>query len=79
MIVDLILDRKDGAAYRAPEFYRECVRYGDVGDEITRAMDLGTEEDVKNALCKYIDDQEYSSEIKKYIRSVEWLTGHERY
>lgn len=79
MIVDLILDRKDGVEYHAPDFYRNCVCYGDVGEEITRAMDLGTEEDVKKALCQYIDDQEYNPEIKKYIMSVEWLTGHERY
>ena len=79
MIVDLILDRADGAEYHTPDFYRNCVCYGDVGEDITRAMDNGTEDDVKEALCQYIDEQEYNPEIKNYVRSVDWLTGHERY
>lgn len=30
-------------------------------------------EDVRNALCQYIDENEYNPEIKKYINSVNWL------
>lgn len=73
MIIDLILDRKDGYRYNAHEFYGEVMEYGEVGFEITCAMDEGTEEDVKNALCQYIDENEYNPEIKKYINSVNWL------
>lgn len=73
MIIDLILDRKDGYRYNAHEFYGEVMEYGEVGFEITRAMDEGTEEDVKNALCQYIDENEYNPEIKKYINYVNWL------
>lgn len=73
MIIDLILDRKDGESYRADSFYRNVVRYGEIGDAITRAMDFGTEKDVKKALCSYIDDQDYNPEIKHFINSVNWL------
>ena len=77
MIIDLILDRKDGTKYDATEFYRNCVRYGDVGIDITRAMDLGTESDVQKALCEYIDCNEYNPAIKEYVRSVRWLPTFE--
>lgn len=79
MIIDRILDRKDSEArtghddYRANDFYFEVLCYGKIGDEITRAMDYGTEEDVKNALCRYIDKGEYNPEIKTYINSKAWL------
>ncbi len=59
--------------YTAAAFYREIVRYGAVGHGITAAMDYGTEEDVKRALCDYIDKNEYNPEIKEYINSVNWL------
>ena len=60
MIVDLILDRKDDAfdrlGYNAHDFYMACMSYGRIADDITRAMDGGTEEDVKAALKKYVLD-----------------------
>ncbi len=79
MIVDLILNRKDNEKYRgkdtynAHDFYYSCMRYGRIADPITAAMDGGTEEQVKNSLCAYIDDQDYNPEIKKYINSKNWL------
>lgn len=73
MIIDCILDRKDGDPYSPEQFYRDVFEYGDVGFDITRAMDGGTEQDVKNALKQYIDKQGYAPEIKDYIDSVEWL------
>lgn len=73
MIIDLILDRKDGIPYNAKKFYNDCMEYGEISHEITRAMDVGTEENVINELCKYIDEQDYNPEIKKYIQSVKWL------
>lgn len=45
----------------------------EMNGDISRAMDYGTEEDVKKALCDYIDNNEYNPEIKKYIRSKEWM------
>lgn len=81
MIIDCILDRKDNEkydgydSYNAHDFYIDVLGYGSIGDDITRAMDEGTEEDVKNALCKYIDNNEYNPEIKDYINSKTWLTN----
>lgn len=80
MIIDLILDRKDdtdsmgqSVPYNAHTFYLNVMEYGEVGYGITRAMDEGTEEDVKQALCQYIKDQNYNTDICEYINSVEWL------
>ena len=78
MIIDLILDRKDGDEYRAGDFYFEVLSYRDIwpdiSDPITRAMDYGTEADVRRELCKYIDEQGYNPKIKKYINSVNWIS-----
>ncbi len=79
MIIDRILDRKDrehdGEEYIAREFYFDVLGYGQIGDDITMAMDYGTEEDVKRALCSYIDKNDYNPDIKKYINSRMWLTN----
>ena len=61
MIIDLILDRQEGTPYEPKTFYNSCMNYGSIADEITRAMDAGTEENIKAALCTYIDE------------SVKWL------
>lgn len=83
MIIDKILDRKDYEewaqqdAYNAKDFYDECMQYSAVFngafDYISLAMDYGTENDVKQALCKYIDDGEYNPKIKDYINRKNWL------
>lgn len=73
MIIDLILDRADGAEYEPREFYFDCMMYGRVGEEITRALDSGNERAVKRALCNYVEDQGYNPEICDYIKSVRWL------
>ena len=83
MIIDRILDRKFDIEngykdeYKARNFYFDCMGYSQVFnhafDYITIAMDYGTEEDVKKALCKYIDNNEYNPKIKDFIKSVEWL------
>ena len=83
MIVDLILDRKDNALdgvgleekakYNAHDFYMACMSYGRIADDITKAMDGGTEEDVQAALCKYISDNEYNPLLVAYICRLNWL------
>ena len=60
--------------YDPHKFYTDVVGYGEIGDDIARAMDGGTEEDVKRALCEYIDSNGYNPGIKKYINSRDWLT-----
>lgn len=77
MIIDEILERKEGMPYNSKEFY-DYVSYwaetdNDVGTGIARALDGGTEEDVKRELCKYIKEQGYNPEICDYINSVNWL------
>lgn len=77
MVIDLILDRKDGEPYDPKHFYNECMEYSAIFDgmfdAVTAAMDYGTEKDVKEALCKYIKDCEYNPEIMDYINSVNWI------
>ena len=84
MIIDLILDRQDDntvwsdslgqpVPYNAHTFYLNVMDYGEIGYDITRAFDEGTEQDIKKALCDYIDNGNYSEDIKEYINSVEWL------
>ena len=73
MIIDLILDRKDFDEYNAKDFYNNCMDYGRIADEITRAMDFGTEEEVKQALCSYIHNQGYNPKIMDYVNQKNWL------
>ena len=79
MIIDLILDRKDYIkidkvdTYDPKTFYHDVMRYGETGFGITRAMDTGTEIEVKKSLYQYLVDQDYNLDIKKFIDSVEWL------
>ena len=83
MIIDLILDRKDNLSegftddYNAHDFYTDCMSYSGIfngiADGITRAMDGGTEADVKNELCRYITNNDYNPGICDFIKSVNWL------
>lgn len=63
--------------YNAHYFYRECMEYSTIfngiADEITRALDFGSEKDVKKALCNYIVENDYNVEICDFINSVNWL------
>ena len=60
--------------YSARAFYHRVMDYANMGGiEIARALDSGTEADVKRTLCAYIDGHEYNSEIKDYINAAEWL------
>ena len=79
MIIDLILDRKDGYPYNAHEFYNDIRDYerlgvGTHGEDISIAMDYGDNRDVQRVLCQYIDRNEYNPSIKDYIRSQEWVS-----
>ena len=77
MIIDIILDRKDGEPYDAKKFYLDIMGYADIwpdlANPITRAMDGGTNEDVRKALCDYIVSQGYNPSICDYVNSVEWI------
>lgn len=73
MIIDLILDRKDGIPYQSRKFYREVMEYGDVGEGIASALDYGEEADVKRELAAYLISNGYNPEIEEYINSQDWL------
>lgn len=77
MIIDLILDRKDGKEYAPGDFYTGVMGYLDVFPEIVipiaEAMENGEESDVQRELCAYVENGEYSRDICDYIKSVKWL------
>jgi hypothetical protein len=73
MIIDAILDRKDGHPYTyetAKYIYDESMIFKMW--HIADAFDCGDNADMQNALCDYIDYNNYNPEIKNYIRSVNW-------
>ena len=82
MIIDLILDRKYNEettgydAYDPYEFYRAVMSYESIFEllrDISSALDYGTEDDVRKALCDYIDREQYNPDIKDYVNSKTWL------
>ena len=77
MLVDLILDRRDGVSYSPGEFEEEVKEYCETFPSCIPVYDAlinGSEDDVKDELCRYIDDEWYGNTlIKDYIRSVNWL------
>jgi hypothetical protein len=75
MIIDLILDRKDGKEYNPKEFYNNVSKYADDLKDynIPEMMDHGTEEQVKKSLCDYIIAYNYNNKIIDYINSVNWI------
>ena len=73
MIIDLILDRKDGDPYTGQTFYDGLWDYYPLSNPIMQAMEQASEESVKHTLKQYIDKQEYNPTIKQYIDSVNWL------
>lgn len=78
MIIDSILDRKNGKRYSAHEFYLEVRKYerlgvGTRGEDISIAMDYGDNEDVQRVLCQYVQRNGYLANIEDYIRSQVWV------
>lgn len=84
MIIDLILDRRDNIidgyedTYEVREFYNDCREYAqcfdnDIQWKIVQALDLGTNKNVQDALCTYVDEENYNPQIKEFIRSMNWL------
>ncbi len=76
MIIDCILDRKEGSTYNAKGFYNYVMKSESIFEmdrSISKAMDYGTEHDIKQALCDYIINNEYNPDICDYVNSVDWL------
>lgn len=77
MLIDIILNRKDGLRYSVREFYYGLVNYfftwPNMIEPILRAVDRGNEDEVAFELCRYIVTQGYMYKHCNYIRSVKWL------
>lgn len=75
MIIDVILDRKDGAIkYTAATHLKAIYDYAtDSGmNDIAAAVDGGTEDDIKAALMRYITMCGYPAALLDYIAGVHW-------
>jgi hypothetical protein len=75
MIIDLILDRKDGKEYKMKEFYNRVSEYGN--DDLASALDSGLNQDIEYELIKYTIDNGYDDidgNICNFIRKEKWLT-----
>ncbi len=77
MIIDLILNRKDGIKYSPKAFYNYLMGYykafPGLVEPIADALDSGTNKDVQNALCDYINKEDYNADLCNYIKSVQWV------
>ena len=77
MIIDIILDRKEGAIdYDAQTHLKAIYDYATDArmTDIARALDSGNEDDVKAALMCYISTCGYPLELLDYIASVRWTS-----
>jgi hypothetical protein len=75
MIIDVILDRQDGAIDYAPETHLKAIYdYAtDMGmSDLAAAVDGGNEADVRAALMRYITVCGYPTALLDYIASVRW-------
>lgn len=75
MIIDIILDRREGAINYVPATHLKAI-YDYATDahmsELATAVDGGTEDDVKAALMCYISTCGYPLELLDYIARVRW-------
>jgi len=68
MLIDLILNRKEGVKYNAKTFYDDIARYNfDCYNNVLQALDSGENIDIQRALMNYIIEEEYNLKIVDYI------------
>lgn len=75
MIIDLILNRKDGQTYDVNSFADMASKYADTFADyrIINALGMGTEKDIKKVLCNYIKRNNYNNNLCNYINQQNWL------
>lgn len=77
MLIDVILDRRDGCHYTPEELKYEAFESAfanDVYKDVQKAVKSGDEAKVKEELVKYTKNNEcYSPKLEEYINSVTWL------
>lgn len=75
MLIDLILDRRDGQTYNPAEFLAEVKDYAYIFDEYNKvaiALESGNEALVQWELTDYVSRNGYGTDICDYINAVEW-------
>lgn len=84
MIIDAILDRRaenredrtDSWGHEDYEYLREeADMFG--YEYLTEAIASANEECVKDALCRYIDEEGYDPSFKEYVLGVDWIPEEE--
>jgi hypothetical protein len=77
MLIDLILDRRDGCKYDPVDFAFGVNDYAQIWPDlcgpVLAALSSHVEQAVKHALCGYVLGAGYNPEICDYINSVAWL------
>lgn len=77
MLIDLILDRRDGCPYDPVLFAFSVNDYNAVFPElcgpVLAALSSHDDSKIKAALCAYVVAGGYNPEICKYINSVSWV------
>ena len=77
MVIDLILDRKDGCAFDQNEFMEDITSYAEIWDfckPMVEAINKKDNKALQKLLCDYIDCQWNDvQEWKDYVMSVSWV------
>lgn len=74
MVIDCIMDRKEGIEYDKNDFLEYVINENDdcLFDDLIFALELNKELETKVALSKYVVDNGYNPDICGYIWSVNW-------
>ena len=78
MIIDKILDAAEGS-YDARDFYNYAMEHESIFDPsdeypISTALDSGSNDDVRRELCRYIDNNDYNKNIKRFVNKFNWIS-----
>lgn len=73
MIVDIILDRRDGEPYSQQAFLDYAID-GEY-ESVAKALMTNDESVIKQTLKDYLDNNQFNPEIGEYIDSVNWVVG----
>ena len=78
MIIDAICDILDGdtITYNLLKYiYDEAMLFG--FDYISRALDEGDNRDIQNALCRYVIENDYNTNLCDFIKTQNFLKNIE--
>lgn len=71
MIIDEILDRRDGCKYN-PEYLVDIAEI-DGFDNIVKAFKSKNENAAKSALKEYVNENGYDNKLNEYVDSQQWI------